>query len=1062
MLNKIIAFSLRNRLLVAVTALLVSAYGAYTALKLPIDVLPDLNRPTVTILTGAHGLVPEDVEQLVTRPIEQAMSGATGVVRVRSSSGLALSVVYVEFGWKTEIYRNRQIVQEKLQIAKAQLPPDVIPQMAPISSIMGQIQMIGLRSKSGETALADLRALVDRVVRLRLLSVPGVAQVVVIGGAQRQLQVIIDADKLKANDVSLEQVADAVRGANLNASGGFLNVGSKGPLITVTGLVRKDSELALATVKDDPVRPVLLSDVARIEFGPAAVRTGDAGVSGSEGVILVVFKQPDVDTVKLSERLELEMAEIARTLPPDVEVLPSLYRQADFITRAIDNVTHAVRDGAVLVVLILFLFLLNIRTTLITLTALPLSIAVTAIFFTITGISINTMTLGGLAVAIGALVDDAIVDVENVFRRLKENRALPSPRNPLIVIFKASSEVRRPILTGTLVVAAVYLPLFALSGMEGRLFTPVGVAYIVSTMASLVVSLTVTPVLCAYLLPNSKRIGHAEDAWLVRKLKVGVGRMINFSMNWSFAVASILVALVVACALVLFTRGSEFLPPFNEGSAQINLALPPGTSLEVSDSFGRRLEEVVAAVPGVQGIARRTGRAEGDEHAEGVNVTEAIVTIDPNSGRTREETLVDIRERIADNFPGVATSAEQPLAHLLSHLLSGVSAQVAIKIQGPELAVLRTLASKVEAAIRAVPGVADLIVEPQVLVEQVEVKPRRADLARVGLEVKDVAETVELALEGMKVSQIVLGQVSYPIILRVEEKDRRNLESVRNLLMTSPTGDLLRVGDVADVRLTRTANNINREDVARRIVVQHNVQERSLGEVVRDVDAALEPVRRELPAGYSLKISGQFEAQAEAATVILVLSALSLAVLVLLIFSHFKSLNLTIQALYDIPMAFVGAVAFVIATDQTISIATLVGLISLAGIAVRNKILLLDHYLHLMREEREAFSREMIVRAGKERMVPVLMTALCSGIALIPLVLEPGQPGREVLYPVASVIIGGLVSCTLLDFLLTPGIFWEFGRKAAEKLAAATHVEDPQMAGLEAAFDLTTNKEVHS
>ena len=1061
MLNQIIAFALRNRMLVAIVGLLVAAYGAYVPFELPVDVLPDLNRPTVTILTEAHGLVPEDVEQIVTRPIEQAMSGATGVERVRSSSGLALSVVYVEFGWKTEIYRNRQIVQEKLQLAQAQLPADVIPQMAPISSIMGQIQMIGVRSKSGQTASSELRAIVDRVVRLRLLSVPGVAQVVVIGGAGRQLQVVADAEKLKANDVSLQSLSDAIRDTNLSASGGFLNTGVKGPMVTVTGLVRNEHELALATVKDDPVRPVRLEDVARVELGPAAVRTGEAGVNGQPGVILVVFKQPEVDTVQLSKRLEAELLEVGRTLPADVEVLPSLYRQADFITRAIDNVTDAVRDGAILVVIILFIFLLNFRTTLITLTALPLSLAVTTIFFKLTDISINTMTLGGLAVAVGALVDDAVVDVENVFRRLRENKAAVTPAHPLVVIFRASSEVRRPILTGTLVVAAVYIPLFALTGMEGRLFTPVGIAYIVSTLASLVVSLTVTPVLCAYLLPNSKSIGHAQDGWVVRKLKVGAARMINLSIARPLAIASILIAMVVAGVLILYTRGTEFLPPFNEGAAQINLALPPGTSLETSDAFAKRLEKLVGDVQGVSSVARRTGRAEGDEHAEGVNVTEAVVSFDAKSGRSREEALVDIRERVAHEFPGVATSAEQPLAHLLSHLLSGVSAQVAIKIQGPDLTVLRNLAQRVESVVRPIPGVTDLIVEPQVLVEQVEVKPRRAELSRVGLNVADVASTVELALEGTKVSQLVVGQVSYPITLRLEEKDRRNLDSIRGLILRGPTGETHRLGDVADVGLTRTPNNVNRENVARRIVVQHNVQDRSLGEVVRDVDAALEPVRGEMPQGYAIKISGQFEAQAEAATVIMVLSLISLAVLVLLLFTHYRSINLTIQTLMSIPMAFVGAVVFIIATDQTISIATLVGLISLGGIAARNSILLIDHYLHLMKEEGEPFSREMIIRAGKERMVPVLMTALCSGIALIPLVLEPGQPGREVLYPVASVIVGGLVSSTLLDFLLTPGLFWTFGRKAAERLIRASHSEDPGAAALERRFELAPIKEVH-
>ncbi|MDH3592010.1 MAG: efflux RND transporter permease subunit, partial [Planctomycetota bacterium] len=635
MLDRLIAFSLANRLLIIIASIGVALYGTYTAALLPIDVLPDLNRPTVTILTEAHGFVPESVEQLVTRPIENSVNGATGVARVRSTSGLGLSVVFVEFDWDVDIYRSRQIVQEKLQLAKSQLPPGVEPQMAPISSIMGQVQLIGVRSRGDKTDPTEIRAFVDQTIKLRLLSLPGVAQVVSIGGAARQLQVIMDADKLRAHDVSLTEVAEGVQRSNVNASGGFLNLGPKGPLVNVTGLAQTAADLERAVIRDDPVRPVRVADVARVDFGPAAVRAGDAGVNGSRGVILVVFKQPDADTKELSVRVENELEEMRPTLPEDLEVLSSIYRQADFIDRAIDNVTDAVQDGSILVVIVLFLFLLNLRTTVITLLAIPLSIATTALVFKLVGASINTMTLGGLAVAIGALVDDAIVDVENVFRRLKQNRAADSPVNPIEVVWRASCEVRGPILIGTLVVAAVYLPLFALSGMEGKLFAPIGVAYIVSIMASLVVALTLTPVLCSFLLPNAKAVT-GGDGWLVRQLKRAAGATIKFSMANSLAIVGVLIALVVGCAWVLVNRGSEFLPPFNEGSAQINLVLPPGTSLETSDAFGQRLERIVMQVDGVATAGRRTGRAEGDEHAEGVNMSEVIVSFDPESTRTRE------------------------------------------------------------------------------------------------------------------------------------------------------------------------------------------------------------------------------------------------------------------------------------------------------------------------------------------------------------------------------------------------------------------------------------------
>ena len=1030
MLDRIIAFSLRNRILVLATALAIAIVGTITAENLPIDVLPDLNRPTVTVLAEAHEYSPEDVERYITHYIEQAVNGATGVTRVRSSSGMGLSVVWVEFDWNTDIYRNRQIVQEKLQLARAHLPEGITPHMAPISSIMGQIMHVGVRSRSGTTSPTEIRALADQLVKLRLLSVSGVAQVVSTGGAPPQLQVTVDAEKLQAHGVTLQEVEAAIQNGNLSGAGGFLTLGNEGPLVSVMGLVQQERELATAVIRDDDVRPVLLQDVAEVKFGPAAVRTGTAGIDAGPGVILTVQMQPVVDTVELTERVEAELAEIQQTLPEDLEIMPGLYRQADFIERAVENVGHAVRDGAILVLIVLAVFLLNFRTTIITLTAIPLSIAVTALIFWMAGISINTMTLGGLAVAIGALVDDAIVDVENVFRRLKQNNQTQRPRSALAVVFMASSEVRGPILIGTIVVAAVYIPLFALSGMEGKLFAPIGVAYIVSILASLVVALTVTPVLCSYLLPNFKGLEKPQDGLVVRGLKDVAGRLIAFSVRYPKQIAVLLMALVISGGALMITRGSEFLPPFNEGSALVNLALPPGTNLETSDAFGRRLEKLIADVEGIQHFSRQTGRAEGDEHAHGVNFSAVLLSVDPDSGRSREEVLEDIRERVEEEFPGVPTSTEQPLAHLMSHMLSGVNAQVAIKIFGPDLVELRSIAAEVKGALEPIPGVADLIKEPQVLVKRVEVKPRRQDLARHGLTVHDIRETVELALEGEVVSRMNVGQYFYPIVVRLEAEDRKSLGSVENLLLHTSTGARLRLGDVADVQIGLTSNNVNRENVSRRIVVQHNVQGRSLGEVVSDVDRVLEPIRAELPAGYSIQISGQFEAQEKATRVILWLSLLSLLVMFFVLFMHFRSVNLALQTLASIPMAFIGAVAFLLVTNQTMSVATLVGFVSLAGIAARNQILLIDHYLFLMREEGMPFGTDMLIRAGRERIVPVLMTALTSGVALIPLVLAPGQPGRELLYPVASVIVGGLLSSTLLDVLLTPGVFLLFGRGA--------------------------------
>jgi len=1036
-LNNLIAFSLKNKLFVVIGAVIVACFGAFTASKMAIDVLPDLNRPTVTIMTEAHAMVPEDVERLITFPLEQSLNGATGVMRVRSSSGTGLSVVFVEFNWGTDIYLNRQIVQEKLQLAKAKLPPEAEPKMAPISSIMGQIQMIGVKSKSGKTDVTDLRARVDYDIKYRLLSIPGVANVVSIGGAPRQLQVVIDADLLRAFNVSVQDVAEAIKASNKNASGGFLNIGTRGPVVTVTGLLQNETELTNAVIKHDADRPIRISDVATVKFGPAAIKTGDAGVDGAPGVIMVIFKQIGTDTVVLTDKVNEKLTAIQKGLPEDIEIINNVFQQATFIDRAISNIKDAVLDGGILVVIILLLFLLNVRTTFITLTAIPLSIALTVIVFSAFGLSINTMTLGGLAVAIGALVDDAIVGLENVFRRLRQNAKSQNPKMALWVIFKAVSEVRKAIVIGTILVIVVYLPLFFLSGLEGRLFTPIGITYIVSVGCSLLVSLTVTPALCLYLLSNSKSLAKQEDSFVVRKLKVVAEVMIRFGVKHAQMVIATLVASVLIALLVIATRGSQFLPEFNEGTAQINLMLPPDTSLETSHHYGTRLEKAITKVAGVKHVGRRTGRAEGDEHAEGVSTTEAVVTIDPKSTRSKEEIVEELRDIISKEFPGVATAVDQPLSHLLSHMLSGVKAQVAIKVFGPELDQLRKIAKEIETVIKPIEGVKDLYVEKQLLVDKISVNPKREQLARYGLTVNDIAETIDLALGGEAVSQMTVGQYMYPIIVRLEKKDRENLETIKHLYVTGVDGHSVILKDIADVGYTKTPTNINREHVSRRIVVQHNVAGRSLGEVVADVKAALIPIEEKLSAlpGYAIKISGQFEAQETAQRKITVLSLFSLLIMGLILFMHFKSVNLSLQVLSSIPMAFIGAVTYIVLSDQVMSIATLVGLISLGGVAARNAILLLDHYLYLMKEEKESFDVDMIVKAGQERMVPVMMTALTSGIALVPIALSPGEPGREILYPVATVIIGGLISSTLLDFIVRPAIFWTFGKHAAEHVA---------------------------
>ena len=837
--------------------------------------------------------------------------------------------------------------------------------------------------------------------------------------------------------MTLQEVEAAVAKANINVAGGYLDIGAKGPLVTVPGLIDRADQLNQALVRADPVRPILVEDVARVEFGPAAIRTGDAGINASPGVIMVISKQPGVDTVKLTDRINEELKLVAADLPEDVVIIDNLFQQAAFIHRAIDNVFDAVRDGGILVIIILFMFLLNIRTTVITLTAIPLSVACAALVFQALGLTINTMTLGGLAVAIGTLVDDAIVDVENVFRRLHENARLAKPKPVVYVIFKASSEIRKPVMYGTLLVTVVYLPLFFLSGIEGRLFAPIGLAYIISVFASLVVALTITPVACYYLLGMQKAEEKEYGGWLVHKLKAGVAKLINMSIDYPMHVLGVVISISIGCGLLFMTRGSAFLPEFNEGSYQVSLVLEPDTSITTSDAYGRRLEALLTSVDGIQHVGRRTGRAAGDEHAMPVSVTEAIITVDPESKRSREELLKDIRDRLADEFPGVVNATEQPLKHLMDALLSGVTASVAIKVSGQDLDVLRETAKEVEAAVKGIQGVRDLYVEPQVLIDQVEVKPRRTDLALRGLSVEDLAETVNLAMGSEEVSRMQVGRISYPIVVRLEKEDRSSLDKIKGLYLRRASGDLVLLSDVADVQISKTPNNINRENVERRVVVQHNVEGRPLSEVVAEVDKALEPIRKKLaglPGGYAIRISGQFEAQEKASKLILSLSVISLAGMLLILYMHFRSTTIAVLVLASRPIAFIGAVTYVVLSDQVVSIATLVGMIALLGVSARNAILLVDHYLHLMKDEGMAFGRELIIKAGQERMVPILMTALTSGIGLVPLALGPGQPGREILYPVATVIIGGLISSTLLDFLITPGLFWLFGRKEAERL----------------------------
>lgn len=1029
MLTRLIEFSLRNRLFVLAVGALLLAYGGYVALRLPIDVFPDLNRPTVTLMTEAPGLAPEEVETLVSVPLETALNGAPGVQRVRANCGVGLSIIYVEFDWGQDIYRARQLVQERIALAEAKLPKGTEVHMGPISSIMGEILLIGLSSDSGATAPMDLRTVADWQIAPRLLTIPGISQVIVIGGGRKQVHVSAVPERMAAYGVTFEEVNAAAERAQGSTGGGFIADGARERLVRNLGRTASPDEIGATVVKYQQGTPIFLRDVATVSHGVQPMR-GQAGVAGQAAVILGVQKQPGADTTKLTKLVDAALGEMSASLPSDARI-NVLFRQANFIQNAVANVQEAIRDGAIMVVIILFLFLLNFRTTFITLTAIPLSFAVAALVFHWLGISINTMTLGGLAVAVGMVVDDAIVDVENVFRRLRENFHAPSPRPALRVIADASGEVRNSILFATLVIVLVFLPLFALGGIEGRLFAPIGIATIVAMLASFVVSLTVIPVLCSYLLPRMKRMRSEQDGWLVRLLKRFDERFIlGPSLRHPWAVISLALVLI-AGALALFPMmGRTFLPEFNEGTAVITLAMAPGTSLEESDRMGRVAEKLLLTIPEIKLTGRRTGRAELDEHAEGVHRSELDVDL-AASDRSRAEILHDIREKLGE-LPGVMVSVGQPISHRLDHMLSGVQAAIAVKIYGPDLAQLRAYAAQTEAAMRRVPGLVDLQVEKQVLIPQVKIEVNRERAALYGIQPGELATRLEAGLNGRVVGQVLEGTRTIDLVVRFADAVRADATALRELLIDTAQGGRVPLGLIAEVRESQGPNAISREDAMRRIVISANTAERDLGSIVAELQRTL-PGAVPMESGYFVSYEGQFQSQQQATRLIGLLALLTLAVIFLLLYAHFHSGVIVAQILLNVPLAFVGAIVLTYFTVGTVSVATLVGLITLAGIATRNTIMMISHYLHLMDEEGETFSERMIVRGSLERLVPVTMTALTAGLALIPLVLSAHEPGKEILYPVAIVILGGLISSTLLDMAVTPAVFYKFGRAAAEK-----------------------------
>ncbi|MEW4491047.1 efflux RND transporter permease subunit [Thalassoglobus sp. JC818] len=1048
MLNAVIRFSLQNRLVVIAAAMFLIGFGSWQAMQSQIDVFPDLNRPRVVIMTEAPGLAPEEVETLITFPIETAMNGANGVQEVRSSSGVGISVVYVEFDWGTDIYNDRQIVNERLQLVQERMPEGVSPTLAPISSIMGQILMVGIWSENNETESLELRTLTDWVVRQRLLTIPGVSQVFTMGGGRKQFQVLVDPDAMLRFGVTLHEVKQAVQDSNENATGGYLD--EQGPnelLVRALGRVQSIEDLQKVVVATRSGRPVALAQIATVIEGPqvkrgdsaAYTRDEDGQFSGGPAVVLTINKQPGADTRRVTDSIMAAIEELRPTLPDDLRIEP-LYTQKSFIDRAIENVVEALRDGGILVVVILFLFLMNLRTTFITLTAIPLSLVMTAIVFSIFGISINTMTLGGLAVAIGELVDDAIVDVENIFRRLKDNRASANPKHPLLVVFQASVEVRNSIVFGTMIVILVFLPLFALSGMEGRLFTPLGVAYIVSILSSLLVSLTVTPVLSYWLLGKQKFSETEKDGFVLRGVKWIGERVIRFSLAFPRLNLLATTFLVFIAGLFVTSLDRDFLPPFNEGAIQLNVILPPGTSLETSNAIGQKVERRLQEIEDVTKFVRRTGRAELDEHAEGVNMSEIILELDPESEQSREDQLTEIREAMAD-IPGIVTAVEQPIAHLISHMLSGVKAQIGIKVYGDDLDKLRRTAEQMKVSMQSVPGVKDLLVEPQVVIPQLRIELDRDKLLLYGLNSAEVNDFIETAMNGQVVSEVLVGQRTFDLLIRLDENYREDLQQLRRLTIELEDGGKLPLEAVARIYESGGPNTVNRENVRRRIVLQCNVSDRGVVDVVEDIRKQVQPIVEDLPAGYFVEYSGQFESQQSASRVIGLLFMVSMIGVFLVLFTMFRSINLSLQVMMALPMALIGSVAALVITGQSLTVAAMVGFISLAGIASRNGILLLNHYLHLVKYEGEDWSKSMIIRAGLERLAPVLMTALTSGIGLVPLVLAAGEPGKEILYPVATVILGGLISSTLLDFFVHPALFYLIGMKEAERVVNESTTE---------------------
>ena len=1025
MLNKIIGFSLQNRILVLVASVLLLIGGTYTAMHTEVDVFPDLNAPTVVIMTEANGMAAEEVEQLVTFPVETAVNGATGVRRVRSSSTNGFSVVWVEFDWDTDIYLARQIVSEKLAVVSESFPATVgKPTLGPQSSILGEMLIVGLTADS--TSMLDLRTIADWTIRPRLLSTGGVAQVAVLGGDIKEYQVQLDPERMRHYGVTLSEVMNITREMNLNANGGVLY--EYGNEYIVRGVLSTDKvdQIAKAVVRSNGVSgaPILLEDIADVQVGAKLPKLGTASERGKHAVLLTVTKQPATSTLELTDKLEASLQDLQKNLPADVKVSTDIFRQSRFIESSIGNVQKSLLEGGIFVVIVLFLFLANVRTTVISLVTLPLSLITSILALHYMGFTINTMSLGGMAIAIGSLVDDAIVDVENVYKRLHENRLKPAGEQlPILeVVFNASKEVRMPILNSTLIIIVSFVPLFFLSGMEGRMLVPLGIAFIVALAASTVVALTVTPVLCSYLLgkeKTKKQNNENSDSAVARKMKQWYGSALTFVLGHKKGVLGGTIGLFVVALGCFFTLGRSFLPPFNEGSFTINISSLPGISLEESDKMGHRAEELLLSIPEIQTVARKTGRAELDEHALGVNVSEIEAPFELKD-RSRSELVAEVREKLG-TIVGANVEIGQPISHRIDAMLSGTKANIAIKLFGDDLNRMFTLGNEIKSAIQGIPGIADLNVEQQIERPQLVISPKREMLAKYGISLPEFSEFVNVCLAGEAVSQVYEKGKSFDLTVRVKDNLRDEMEKIRNLMIDTGDGQKIPLNYVAEIRSAMGPNTISRENVKRKIVISANVADRDLRSVVNDIQAQVD-AQIKLPEGYHIEYGGQFESEQAASRTLALTSFMSIVVIFLLLYHEFRSVKESAIILINLPLALIGGVFALLITTGEVSIPAIIGFISLFGIATRNGMLLISHYNHLQQEEGYGVY-DSVIRGSLDRLNPILMTALSSALALIPLALSGDLPGNEIQSPMAKVILGGLLTSTFLNGFIIPIVY---------------------------------------